>query len=387
MAARSSRIDALRGVAVFGILLMNVWGFVYGYSLYRHMPPEGLGLADKLAVFVVAAFAEQKFYPIFAFLFGAGFALQMGGRRPSGPELEADKARYRRRLRWLVVCGLLHGALLWFGDILLAYSLTGFWLVRKAGKPLAELARSLCLLLVVNAVVIALYAAGMWYGFDPSTEAVDARLVEASTSRAVYTQSGYVAATLTRLQEFGVNISGFVVFGPRLALLFLLGVFAVRLGWLTRAQRHRRLWRRILWTALALGLPFNVLWGLMALADVMDPFNPVPELAVMAAFVDLGGPVLAAALVAAIMLARERALAWLAPVGRMALTNYLSQSVILMLLLQGVGLGWGATLSHAQLLGVCACIMLAQLVFCHWWLASHRQGPMEALWRRYTEAG
>ena len=387
MAARSSRIDALRGLAVFGILLVNVWGFVYGLSPYRYLPPDGLNTADKLVIFVVAAFAEQKFYPIFAFLFGAGFALQLGGRRPSGPELEADKARYRRRLRWLMMCGLLHGAMLWFGDILFAYSLAGFWLVRKAGKPLAELAFSLRLLVFVNAVVIASYAALMWYGFDASTEAVAARLVEAGTAHAVYTQSGYVAATLTRLHDFGANISGFVVFGPRLALLFLLGVFAVRLGWLTHPQRHRSVWRRILRTALALGLPFNVLWGAMALADVIDPFDPTPGFAVMAALLDVGGPLQAAALVAAIMLARERCLAALVPVGRMALTCYLSQSVLLMLLLQGFGLGWGATLSHAQLLGVCGCIMLAQLLFCHWWLASHQQGPMEALWRRYTVAG
>ena len=387
MAARSSRIDALRGLAVFGILLVNVWGFVYGFSLYRHMPPDGLSNADKVAVFLVAAFAEQKFYPIFAFLFGAGFALQMGGRRTPGPELEADQATYRRRLKWLMLCGLLHGALLWFGDILLAYSLTGFWLVHKAGRPLADLARSLRLLVVVNAVVIALYAAGMGYAFDSSTDAVMAKLKEADTARAVYTQSSYIDATWARIKDFGVNIAGFVVFGPRLALLFLLGVFAERLGWLTRPQRHRSFWRKVLWTALALGLPFNVLWGLIALADVIDPFDPRPEWAVMAALVDLGGPLLAAALVAAIMLARERALAALVPVGRMALTCYLSQSALLMLLLQGFGLGWGATLSHAQLLGVCGCIMLTQLVFCHWWLASHRQGPMEALWRRYTEAG
>jgi len=385
MAARSTRIDALRGLAVFGILLVNVWGFVYGFSLYNY-PANGLTAIDKLAVFVVAAFAEQKFYPIFAFLFGAGFALQTGRLRAPGPALEARKATYRRRLQWLLGCGLLHGTLLWFGDILFAYSLTGFWLAYKAGRPLAQLGRTLRILVIVNAIILAIYAALSWSIFDAGVDAVIARQQVTETTHAIYTHGSWGQVARQRMTDFGVNISGFVIFLPRLALLFLLGVFAVRLGWLTRPQRHRPAWRKVLWLGLALGLPLNFLWGMVALANVIDPFDPPAGFALMVALVDIGGPLLAAALVALFMLARDGFCWWLAPVGRMALTNYLCQSVILMLLLQGFGLGLGAALAHAQLLGVCLGIMLVQLLFCHWWLASHTQGPAEALWRRYTEA-
>ena len=68
----------------------------------------------------------------------------------------------------------------------------------------------------------------------------------------------------------------------------------------------------------------------------------------------------------------------------MALTNYLMQSVLLSLLLQGFGLGLGAVLSRTGLIGICCAVMLAQLVLSHWWLSQHSQGPMEALWRHYS---
>lgn len=386
MAVRSARIDALRGLAVFGILLMNVWGFVYGFALYHFPANADFTALDKLAVFVVAAFSEQKFYPIFAFLFGAGFALQTGRLRAPGPALDAIKKTYRRRLQWLLGCGLLHGLLLWFGDILFAYSLTGFWLAYKAGRPLAELGRTLRLLVIVNGLIFTVYAALSWSMYDASAGAVMVQQQVMEAHHAIYVQGGWNEIARQRLADFNVNLSGFIIFIPRLALLFVLGVFAVRLGWLTRPQRHRPAWRKVLWTGLALGLPFNLFWGMVALANVIDPFDPPAGFALMTALLDIGGPLLAAALVALFMLAHEGFCAWLAPVGRMALTNYLCQSVILMLLLQGFGLGLGAALSHAQLFGVCLGIMLAQLLFCHWWLASHQQGPAEALWRRYTDA-
>jgi len=86
---------------------------------------DAAGAMERLAVFFSAAFAEQKFYPVFAFLFGAGYALQMQSlERAHGP---GEAARiYRRHLKWLLAVGILHGTLLWFGDILLLYAISGF---------------------------------------------------------------------------------------------------------------------------------------------------------------------------------------------------------------------------------------------------------------------
>ncbi len=357
--------------------MVNVWSFVYGFSLYRYGMEEGLPLWDQLAVLFVATFAEQKFYPIFAFLFGAGFALQTGPQ-PATPA-------YRRRLRWLLAVGLLHGTLIWYGDILTAYAVTGFWLVAKAGRPLRELAASLRLLVFVNALILLGYGVVTAATHDADLEDLLMQFVDVQQMHAVYTHGGWGDIALARLGDFAYNLFGFYIFVPRLALLFVLGVFAVRLGWLTRPERHRALWRKVLLIGLVAGLPLNAWWGMAAVADVARPFNALPGAGIALALTDLSGPCLAAAYVAAFMLMRERLLAWLVPVGKMALTNYLTQSLLLSFLLQGWGLALGAVMNRAQMLGLCFGIMAFQLVLCHWWLARHAQGPCEAAWRRFSQ--
>lgn len=384
MARRSTRIDALRGLSVFGILLINAWGFVYGFSLHHFPALEGtMPRADQWVVLLVTAFAEQKFYPIFAFLFGAGFALQTGRRQAEGPALAAIRATYLRRIRWLLACGILHGTLLWFGDILTAYAVLGFWLVQYAGRRLSSLLPALWVLIAANALIFLYYGVLVAsVAYLPIGQRVT-EIVEAARLHAVYTQGGWLAIAQARLSEYGVNIGGFIVFLPRLALLFMLGVFATRLGCLTRPQRHRRLWRRVLLIALA-AAPLNLWGGLVAVGMVADPFVAPPWAGVVNAALELAGPVMGAGYVAVFMLAGPRFAAWLAPVGRMALTNYLMQSALLMLTLQGVGLAWGRSISHAGLMLLAAAIMAAQLAWSHWWLARRAMGPVEALWRRYT---
>lgn len=384
---RSARIDALRGLAVFGILLINAWGFVYGYTALRYGVVEASATSgDRLAVFFAAAFAEQKFYPIFAFLFGAGFSLQMRSlEKESG--LEAAKAIYRRRLTWLLVVGLLHGTLLWFGDILTTYALTAFWLLRRAGESWPELRQSIRFTVLVNvamllltAIIMATVASMPDYGAQTA--------VEALLANDIYTNGGWIEVAKSRIADFGVNISGFWLFVPRIALLFLFGVAAVQLGWLTHPEQHRPLWRRILSIGLFVALPLNLWWGYEALSWALEPETASPTVHLASLALELAGPALAAAYIAVFMLAGERVMnmvaAWLAPVGRMALTNYLAQSVACGLLLQAYGLGLGAVLSRSQLMGVCAGMMLVQILFSRWWLSRHGQGPAEALWRRYT---
>jgi uncharacterized protein len=139
---RSQRIDIVRGIAVFGILLINVWGFIYGHGLRFGVPGPDASLIDQAVIFFCSAFADSKARPLFAFLFGAGFSLLMD-RLCQGPGgIDAAKLTYQRRIRWLLACGVLHGVLLWAGDILTWYALIGFWLLRFAGQthigPAAE---------------------------------------------------------------------------------------------------------------------------------------------------------------------------------------------------------------------------------------------------------
>jgi uncharacterized protein len=136
---RSRQIDAVRGVAVFGILLVNIWSFVWGIGDLRYGVMPEPSIADRAAVLMVAFLTEQKCYPIFAFLFGAGFALQTRALRKRLPDWRSVRRAYRGRLKWLLGWGLLHGLLIWAGDILTVYGLTGFLLLWMAGARLSRI--------------------------------------------------------------------------------------------------------------------------------------------------------------------------------------------------------------------------------------------------------
>lgn len=381
--ARSLRIDALRGFAACGIVTVNVWAFVYGADLRRFPTNEALGLADQLVVLLVSLLSEQKFYPVFAFLFGAGFALQTGSRSHAGLTRDAAAAAYRRRIGWLLVIGLLHGTLLWFGDILTTYALTAFWLAYKTRVRLRELVRSLRTLVIVNVIIFLVYGSivVVYHAMLTEKDVADS-IAKVAQMTQVYVHGSWGEVAAQRLANFGFNVMGLIVFGPRLALLFTLGALAVRLGWLTDPERHRAAWRKVLLIGLAIGVPLNILGAVSTLDSILHPYQQSAWSGVAMILVEIGGPALGAAFIAMFMLARERAFAWLAPLGKMTLTNYLMQSLIFMLLLQGFGLGLGAHATHVELLALCAVVLAAQWLWSVWWLRSHASGPMEQLWRR-----
>jgi uncharacterized protein len=214
---------------------------------------------------------------------------------------------------------------------------------------------------------------------------------QARAVRAIYTEGGIIDIALQRLADYLAVNAQSVLLLPHIMVLFLLGIISVRLGWLTRPWRHAALWRRVRFVGFAIGIPFNLAWAGAALAETTDPLHLPAYTLVLYALLPVGGSCLAAAYAASVMLAgqdaRRQLGTWLAPVGRMALTNYLMQSVLGTLLLQGSGLGLGAALPHAGLLLLAGAIMLLQIFLSRWWLHRHRQGPVEALYRRHADAG
>ena len=385
---RLAHLDTLRGLALFGILAVNVWSFVFGFTALRYGVLDAFSSwADQATVFLVAAFAEQKSYPVFAFLFGAGFALQT--RAGQGP-LPERKRRFKRRMAWLLVFGLLHGTLVWFGDILSTYAVVGVWLATGIGLRIAALYRRLGWAIGINVVLLLVLPLMAMLG-DGTPIYLGDTVAEMDRSHDIYTLAGWGEATAQRLSDFALNLGNLIVFGPKVALLFLLGALAVRLGWLTRPERHRRQWQRVRAVGLGLGLPLNLWTAWCTMRGAMEPFEPpaLMDLAWVAA--ELAGPLLAAGYVAALVLAAPSMRSWLdrlmAPAGRMALTLYLSQSVLLVLLLQGPGLQLGAVLGHAELLLLCVALFAVQLVAAHLWLRVRNQGPLEALWRHLVNRG
>lgn len=380
-------VDALRAFALAGILQVNIQSFVWGAGDPLGFFIEPPGPLDTAVYLLIATFVSSKFLSIFAFLFGLGFALQWRSlrRRWSGADA---RALYRRRLWFLLLLGLAHGALLYYGDILATYALVAFLLLLYAESRPAALVASTArwwlghaLLVVAGTVVFE----GLRQALPP--EGDPAQVPDWALERlALYTQGNCVELVGPRVADYLSVLGSTVVLGvPQIMGLFLLGAIAGRLGWLAHPQRHAQVWRAATRIGLA-ALPFAAAGAWLNFQAFRD--SPGDPTSVGVAFQSKGA--LVACLYVATFVrwqqqpATRRLIAWLAPAGRMPLTNYVVQSVIMGLLLSGCGLGVGAALGRAELALLALLIVAVQVVASRAWIARFGQGPLEALWRQAT---
>lgn len=380
-------VDALRAFALAGILQVNIQSFLWGAGDPLGYFAEPPGALDTAVYLLVATFVSTKFLSIFAFLFGLGFALQWRSLRRR-LDVAPARAAYQRRLAFLLLLGLAHGALLYHGDILTAYALLGFVLLHYAQSRPAALAASVrrwwwgfALLTVASTWVFE--ALRMVLPFEGDASQVPAWALE---QRAIYTEAGFIDQIGARLADYrSVLVSTVLLGAPQVMGLLLLGALAGRLGWLARPERHRRLWRAATWIGVA-ALPFAAIGAWLNFATMRD--SPGDPSAMGYAFVNVGS--LAACLYVALFVRLRQSpamrwlIAWLAPAGRMPLTNYIAQSIVMGLLLSGWGLGLGAVLGGAELALLALAIVALQLVASRAWIARFGQGPLEALWRWAT---
>jgi len=379
-APRLAAIDALRGLALLGIVQVNIQSFTWGCG-----EPLGYPQAGETTWYLLqAVFFEGKFYPIFAFLFGASLVLQARSRhRPrNGGNAPAPGAAVRRLLV-LALLGLAHGLLLYCGDVLAAYALCGLLFLAIAPRRLAALIRfnRWCWAIAGASLIVPLALAAGSAGAAPRDQ------IPAATAFAhlVYCEAGFAGQLGQRAVDLlSQQVGSLPVFWPELIALFGLGAIAARLGWLQHPQRHAAVWRRAWRLGLALGLPCalaGAAWSLHRLRA-----TPGLESGWDAVVAGLGSVLAAAYVGAAMRYFAQRGgtmpLRWLADAGRLSLTHYVGQSLAMALLLSGWGLGWGATASRGQLAALGLAIFAAQVVLGRWWLRRHSQGPLEALWRR-----
>ena len=390
---RDELIDALRGFALFGILAVNIQCFVGGLNA----PSLGVldaqsSVADHVTVFLTALLLEFKFYPIFSFCFGYGFAVQTRRWMAHG---DAAGPRFLRRMNAMLLLGILHGTLLWFGDILTRYAATGYLLKRYAGAGPKSLLKAVRLWLAVAIVIQAFLTLSIIAG-SGSEEPAGLNETAQQTSRSAasalqaYAQGNYLDATIQRVSDYVTVSLYFVVLVPQFMVLFLLGALAAQLGLLRRPARHRLLWRKLFGYGLVLGLPLNALYAWLQWQASQHPWAPSahPMLAMITGEL---APILSIVFVAAFALhghtrAGKNVVRLLAPAGRVALTMYISESLLMALWLNGFGFGAGIGARPAELLLGAAGIYAMLIAASH---AMHRYrvaGPLEVLWRRYTYA-
>lgn len=393
---RIAVLDVLRGFALLGIALMNIEFFTRPLQgMMLGLDPALSGI-DYVVGWSIAAFVQGKFWTLFSLLFGMGFAVML--ERADGLRADPDFARiYARRLLVLLLIGFAHATLIWAGDILVPYAIGGFLLLLLfRNTPVSQLWKwGLALyfvpVLLLWLIVGALAAANL----DPSAATdVANELAESSrdmrewyaAAEIAYRDGGYIDVVRQRFQDALMQYGWMPMIVPSVVGMFLLGAWFIRAGVMRAPQAHAALFHRLLW----LGGVFGTVLVVIAMQNMegTDMAVPTVALAVGTTWMSLGSLLLCLAYTSALVLLTVGPLPvlrdWLGPIGRMALTNYLLQSMAFSTLFYGYGFGlWGQVPRAQQVLLVLA-FFVVQMLLSRWWMARFRYGPVEWVWRALT---
>jgi uncharacterized protein len=380
---RYESLDAIRGVAVMGILTMNIVHFAYPHSAYRNPLAGGpAGAADITVWFFNYVLFDTKMYGLFSVLFGASTLLVI--ERAVAAGRGAMDAHYSRMV-WLAVFGLLHYFLVWDGDILLHYAVCGLllFLFRKCSV------RALLLWSIVFFLACITITLQDWRGLSNAvaTGAIPAKFMRPESPWYAEEVAAYLGNYASIFTE---RASGFffkLTFQTEMFLcqtmgLMLLGMALFKSGMLTGGWSAAR-YRKWAIACFLIGLP--VLIGL-AIYPVHSGFN---RLAVVSARWPMPIPfnaVLTVGWTALIMLllctvANGAVRARLAAAGRMAFTNYLMTSIVMTTIFYGYGLGLFGSVPRWALYFFCFGMWAAMLSWSKPWLDRYHYGPFEWLWR------
>ena len=377
---REERLDALRGVAILGILLINIYPMV---SPVRFLPDSqtptgGWESANSIAVGLAGVFAAGKFIALLAFLFGLGMGILATRSARQGSSATAVLVR---RSAFLIFLGFAHMTLLYPGDILFSYgvtSLVALFFLRLRPRALLSWAAGIALGFLSLATAIILT------GVRSTTPATS----DATTLTAAYDGRDFLGLISAQAPgTLATQNNNLLFFLFSILPLFLLGIAAAKARTLQRLSEHPGGLKWIAGLGIGIGAPANLLFfptGFLTVVGITEPTGPSSWL-LLHMYVDyLGVPLLAAGYAAAALLwwQHHRPPRSLVAVGRMALTAYLAQSVLVLSLVLALGL-YGH-LDYLQSLGIVVGVWAVLLIACPLWLRRFAFGPLEWLWRTWT---
>ncbi|EPI2799064.1 DUF418 domain-containing protein YeiB [Citrobacter koseri] len=370
---RNVTLDFIRGVAILGILLLNISAF--GLPKAAYLNPAWYGkitVSDAWTWAILDLFAQVKFLTLFALLFGAGLQMLL----PRG------KRWIQSRLTLLVLLGFIHGLLFWDGDILLAYGLVGLicWRLVRDAPSVRSLFNTGILLYLAGIGVLLLL------GSISASETSRAWTPDASALlyEKYWKINGGMEAVSNRVDLLSNSLLALgAQYGWQLAGMMLLGAALMRSGWLKgqySLQHYRRTGVLLVVVGVLINLPAIIVqwrldWAyrwcaflLQAPRELSAPFQTIGYTALMLGFWP--------------QLSRFKLVIAIACVGRMALSNYLLQTLICTTLFYQFGLFM--KFDRLTLLIFVIPVWLANLLFSWIWLRFYRQGPVEWLWRQLT---
>jgi uncharacterized protein len=380
-------LDVLRGVAVLGILVMNIQSFSMPGAAYMNPSAYGdLAGANHWVWYISHLLADQKFWTIFSMLFGAGIVLMTSRAEAAG---RGSAGIHYRRMAWLLVIGLLHAHLFWYGDILYAYAMCGFvaylfrkfppWLLLVLGLAAASVTFGVNLLFgwMLAGGQMPVEQATTWW--SPAQDMINSELD-------VY-RGGWLGQLPHRMGTaiFFETFLLVVFFGWRTGGIILIGMALYKLG-VFSAARSKGFYAALVAIGALVGVPV-IMYGahrnIEAAWDVTYSFylgglyNYWASLLVALGWVGL-----------VMLLCKSDVLGFakrvLAAAGQMALTNYLMQTIICTTVFYGHGFGAFGHFDRTHQIVTVLAVWIVQLIWSPIWMRSFRFGPFEWLWRSLT---
>lgn len=381
-------LDILRGFALLGILLMNIQSFAMPSSAYANPTSYGDLTGANGTVWTAShIFADQKFMTIFSILYGAGIILVTQKLDQRG---QKSAGLHYKRTFWLLIIGLIHAYLLWYGDILVTYALVAMvaYFFRKLSPrwliPIGLVVFSISTLLqLATGYAMPFFPreqiAEFAESWQPSAEAIAQEI-------AIY-QGSYTDTFAHRIPaSIEIHTLGLLFWGFwRAGGLMLLGMALFKMGVLT-GKRSARFYGLMAVLGFTVGLPlilvgisrnFAAGWSVEYSNFIGAQWNYWGSLGVSLGYIAL-----------VMLAAKTEAIAqWLAPlaaVGRTALSNYLYQTLVSIFIFYGFGLGLFGQVSRVTQLLIVIGIWVTQLVLSTLWLHRFQFGPAEWVWRSLT---
>lgn len=384
---RIETLDIIRGMALFGIFIVNMQFFntpklfvtITGTRLFE-------GNVSIITNYVIDLFFTGRFFTIFSFLFGLGFFIFMD--RLKQKNLSVSRY-YTRRLSFLLLLGLVHVVFFWSGDILLPYALAGFFLILFRNKTEMGALKWAIGMFAITYFVIGVLTLLSSLGESLMDMSVASQYKEVmETSFVMYQQGSYMDILSFRItEEIPLILSNLPITIPIVLSVFLFGLYVGKKGIHKNISSHRK-WIFNVWKySFLAGFLLNSLYFLIinqtiSMSNILYP-------AIEQVLGGVTGLVLSFFYVSSITLLCLKS-TWLkvlyifAPVGRMALTNYLMQTLICVIIFNGYGFGLFGTVSPLLGIGYVLIIFAFQIFFSQVWLKYFQYGPLEWVWRQVT---
>jgi len=379
---RIEQIDILRGFALFGVLLVNVFGYNSSFFDFNGFYQQFHDPLNSTIFSLIIGYAADKFIFIFSFLFGIGFAIMY-------LKYQSDENSFVRlyscRLMALMFFGIIHIIFFWAGDILFSYSLMGFLLLSLRKLPSNTILFASIFLYLFPIVYIAFESI---YSFLPSalnsvTEIKTPEVID------IYSSGTYIEILKLRIHEyFAFRNINLIYYAPKILSSFLIGFLFYKHHFLQKINSSQNKYSIIFLILFSLGILLTIFTD--SIVDVLAKSENNPfYIAIYMAIFEFSNLLLGFSYILLILILSKAMyfkilLHPLKYIGRTALSNYLLQSIIFTTIMYSYGFGQFGSLQPWQLIILAIVLYFLQIIISKYWLKHHRFGPMEWIWRKLT---